>query len=109
MRRSYFDQAAPHDDLHRRSLRGGAIAMIAQGVNVVAQVASTIVLARILLPEDFGLVAMVSAVTAFVLIFVDLGTRDAVAQRGHVNEGEVSALFWITFAIGLAFTAVTVL
>lgn len=83
--------------------------MIAQGVNVVVQVVSTIVLARILSPEDFGLVAMVSSVTAFMLILVDLGTRDAVAQRGYVTEGEVSALFYVTFGIGFFFSAVTVL
>lgn len=109
MRRSYFDDAAPSHDLQRRSLRGGAVSMVAQGVNVVVQVTSTIILARILIPEDFGLVAMVSAVVGFASIFVDLGTRDAVAQRGSVDEGEVSALFWITCGVGLALTVITVL
>jgi polysaccharide transporter, PST family len=109
MHRSYFDDAAPSGDLHRRSLRGGAISMIAQGGNVAVQVVSTVILARILLPEDFGLVAMVSAVTGYVSTCVDLGTRDAVAQRGRVNEAEVSALFWITFAIGFVLTAITLL
>ena len=108
MRRVYFDEAAPSEDLHRRSLRGGAISMVAQGVNVVVQVVSTIVLARLLLPEDFGLVTMVSAVVGFASIFVDLGTRDAVAQRGRVTEGEVSALFWITLGVGLVLTIITV-
>ena len=106
---SYFDKSARGENLHRRSLRGGAISIVAQGGNVLIQIVSTIVLARILLPEDFGLVAMISAVTAFMLIFIDLGTRDAVAQRGTVDEGEVSALFWITFGVGLALTAATVL
>ena len=83
--------------------------MIAAGGSIAVQVVSTIVLARILAPEDFGLVAIVSAVTGYVLIVVDLGTRDALAQRGRVNEGEVSALFWFTCAIGLTLTAITVL
>jgi len=109
MRRVYFAEAAPSEDLNRRSLRGGAISMVAQGVNAVVQVISTIVLARLLLPEDFGLVAMVSAMIGFASIFVDLGTRDAVAQRGSVSEGEVSALFWITLGVGLALTAITAL
>jgi polysaccharide transporter, PST family len=109
MHHAYFDDAAPTEDLHRRSLHGGAISMIGQGGNLAVQVVSTIVLARILLPEDFGLVAMISAVTGYASICVDLGTRDAVAQRGRVNEGEVSSLFWITFAVGLALTAITVL
>jgi polysaccharide transporter, PST family len=107
LNQSYFGATAPSADLHRRSLRGGATAMIAQGGNVVVQTVSTIVLARILLPEDFGLVAMVSAVTGYAAIFIDLGTRDAVAQRSTVTEGEASALFWITFALGLTLTAIT--
>lgn len=106
---AYFEDAAPRDDLHRRSLRGGAISMAALALNVVVQVCSTVVLARILLPEDFGLVAMVSAVTGFASIFVDLGTRDAIAQRHSITEGEVSALFWITLGTGLALTTITAL
>jgi PST family polysaccharide transporter len=109
MHRGYFDDAVRSHDLHHRSLRGGAVSMIAQGGNMAVQVVSTIVLARILLPEDFGLVAMVSAVTGYLSICVDLGTRDAVVQRGSVDEGEVSALFWITFAIGFTLTAITIL
>jgi PST family polysaccharide transporter len=109
MRRVYFSKASPSTDLSQRSLRGGASFMIGQGGNVAIQVVSTIVLARILLPEDFGLVAMVLAFTGFASIFIDLGTRDAVSQRGHLPEGEASALFWITFGVGLAFTAVVFL
>jgi polysaccharide transporter, PST family len=108
MSHAYFDDSVRGDDLHRRSLRGGAMAMISQGGNVATQVISTIVLARILVPEDFGLVAMVSAITGYISIFVDLGTRDAVAQRAQLSEGEASALFWITAATGLVFTLITV-
>lgn len=102
MRRVYFNETPTQEDLHLRSLRGGAVSVVAQGTNMVLQVASTIVLARLLLPEDIGLVAMAVALTGFATVFVDLGTRDAVAQRGTVNEGEISALFWITFGTGLA-------
>jgi polysaccharide transporter, PST family len=109
MRRVYFSEASPSKDLSRKSLRGGASSMIGQGGNVAIQILSTIVLARILLPEDFGLVAMVLALTGFASIFIDLGTRDAITQRGHVSEGEASALFWITFAVALAFTVIIIL
>jgi PST family polysaccharide transporter len=108
MSHAYFHDSTRGSDLHQRSLRGGAMAMISQGGNVATQIISTIVLARILVPEDFGLVAMVSAITGYVAVFVDLGTRDAVAQRARLEEGEASALFWITAATGLAFTLVTV-
>lgn len=107
MSHAYFDDSARRNDLHRRSLRGGAVAMISQSGNVATQVISTIVLARILVPEDFGLVAMVSAITGYISIFVDLGTRDAVAQHARLREEEASALFLITAATGLAFTLIT--
>jgi hypothetical protein len=45
MSHAYFDNSARGNDLHRRSLRGGAMAMISQGGNVTTQVISTIVLA----------------------------------------------------------------
>jgi polysaccharide transporter, PST family len=109
MSHPYFDDSARGNDLNRRSLRGGALAMISQGGNITTQVISTIVLARILLPEDFGLVAMVSAITGYVAIFVDLGTRDAVTQHPHLNSGEASALFWITAATGVMFALITAL
>ena len=109
IKHSYFDDAALREGLHQRSLRGGAISMLAQGGNLTLQIVSTIVLARILLPEDFGLVAMVAAITGYGSVVIDLGTRDAVVQRSSINEGEVSALFWITLSIGVALTAITIL
>jgi polysaccharide transporter, PST family len=108
MSHAYFDDSVRGDDLHRRSLRGGVLTMISQGGNVTTQVISTVVLARILVPEDFGLVAMVSAITGYIAIFVDLGTRDAVAQHTRLKEEEASAMFWITAATGLTFALVTV-
>jgi PST family polysaccharide transporter len=108
MSHAYFDNSARGNDLHRRSLRGGVMTLMSQGGNVTTQVISTIVLARILVPEDFGIVAMVSAITGYVAIFVDLGTRDAVAQHPHLKAGEASALYWITAATALAFALITV-
>src|ERR1700683_1444546 len=109
MSHAYFDDSVRGNDLHRRSLRGGAVAMISQGGNVATQVISTIVLARILVPEDFGLVAMVSAITGYVANFVDLGTRDAVSQHSRLNAGEARPLFWNPAATGLVFALITVL
>jgi PST family polysaccharide transporter len=109
MSHAYFDDSARSSDLHQRSLRGGALAMISQVGNVTTQVISTVVLARILVPEDFGLVAMVSAITGYVAIFVDLGTRDAVAQHVRLASGEASALYWVTAATGLAIALLTVI
>jgi PST family polysaccharide transporter len=98
----YFGSHKLEKDLGRQSLRGGAILIVARGVNAVVQIGSVLFLARLLTPEDYGLVAMVAALTAFGPALVDLGTRDAVAQRPTLTEGEASTLFWITAGVGCA-------
>jgi polysaccharide transporter, PST family len=84
----------------RRSLHGGAVAIVARGLNALVQIGSVLFLARLLSPEDYGLVSMVAAITGFAPGMIDLGTRDAVVQRKRITEGEVSALFWITLGLG---------
>ena len=72
-----------------------------RAINVIVQVGSTMCLARLLSPDDFGLVAMVAAITGFAPMLVDLGTRDAAVQKSQITEEEVSALFWLTVGLGL--------
>ncbi len=58
------------------------------------------VLARLLAPQDFGLVGMVGAVTGVLHLFKDFGLGAAVVQRTSVTEEQISNLFWINLAIG---------
>ena len=100
---NYFGQNKPSEDFTGRSLRGGVVSLAARAVNALVQVASVIVLARLLSPEDYGLVSMVSAIVGIAPLLIDLGTRDAVIQQPHIEHDEISALFWMTFAMGCLF------
>lgn len=69
------------------------------------QVIATVVLARLLTPADFGLVAMV---TTFSLILMNVGLNgftEAVVQAGEMTHRLASNLFWINIAAGLILTA----
>ena len=99
----YFGENRPKGDFGRRSLRGGIISVGSRILNALVQVASVIVLARLLSPEDYGLVSMVGAILGIAPLLIDLGTRDAVIQQRHITAAEVSTLFWITFAFGCGF------
>jgi O-antigen/teichoic acid export membrane protein len=94
-------------DLKKRSVRGGAVTFGSQGVRFVVTIVSTMVLARLLSPEDFGIVAMVSTLTGFIMVFKDLGLSMATVQRSEINHSQVSALFWVNIAISLILTIVT--
>jgi O-antigen/teichoic acid export membrane protein len=94
-------------DLKGRSVRGGVLSVLAQGAQVFLQSISTVVLARLLTPSDFGLVAMVTAVTAIAAGFADLGLTEATIQRKEISHNQVSTLFWINVAVGLLLTLIT--
>lgn len=104
----YFEENKVESGLTRRSLHGGAVSIVARGLNAFIQIGSVLFLARLLSPEDYGLVSMVAALTGFAPSLVDLGTRDAIVQRQRITEREISALFWITVAIGSVFTVLII-
>jgi PST family polysaccharide transporter len=97
-----------HADLRGRSVRGGLLNVTSQGAQFLIQSIATVVLARLLTPTDFGLVAMVSTVTGLGQAFADLGLSEATIQRKEISQAQVSALFWINVAIGLGLMLVTV-
>jgi O-antigen/teichoic acid export membrane protein len=57
------------------------------------------VLARLLHPIDFGLVAMAMTVTGFLQVFKEAGLSTATIQREDITHAQVSNLFWINFGV----------
>jgi O-antigen/teichoic acid export membrane protein len=93
-------------DLQGRSLRGGVVTLGAQSIKFLLGLLSTATLARLLRPQDFGLVAMVTSITSFVALFRDLGLSNATVQRLQVTHEQISFLFWINVALSLGATLV---
>jgi O-antigen/teichoic acid export membrane protein len=88
-------------DLKEKAIRGGLARLFAQGANFGLRLASLMVLARLLVPRDFGLVGMVTAFTGVLGVFRDFGLSSAAIQRAHVTEEQLSTLFWINLAVGV--------
>lgn len=98
-----MQSAAGNEEMGRRAARGVASTAISQIVKVLATLATTIVVARILTPSDYGVVAMVAPLTGLVLIFQNLGLNQAVVQVRNLDPEHSNALFWInTLASALA-------
>ncbi|RYD75438.1 MAG: lipopolysaccharide biosynthesis protein, partial [Verrucomicrobiaceae bacterium] len=87
-------------DLKRKSVRGGAVTVASQVVSIGIQLTSTVVLARLLVPEDYGIMAMVMAVTSFVGLFRDMGLSSAAIQRKEITSAQQNNLFWLNVALG---------
>jgi O-antigen/teichoic acid export membrane protein len=95
-------------NLKARSIRGGVLTLSSQGAQFLLQSISTVVMARLLTPADFGLVAMVTAVTGLGQAFADLGLSEATIQREKISHQQVSTLFWINVGIGLLLMLITI-
>lgn len=63
-----------------------------------------IVLARLLNPEDFGMVALSDVFLGFAYLFADLGMGPAIIQRKEIDDDYLSTSFWVSVATGLAIT-----
>jgi PST family polysaccharide transporter len=94
------------DSVATTAVRGGGAVVVTRIFSQVVQNASTMVLARILVPEDFGVVAMAAAILAVVIILNDLGFIDASIQSDSLSEGQASNLFWISVLFNLILFAI---
>lgn len=87
-------------DLKQKTIQGGLVKLLAQGASLFVRVGSLMILARLLVPKDFGLVGMVTAFTGVLDSFRDFGLSSAAVQRSTVTEEQVSTLFWINMLVG---------
>jgi PST family polysaccharide transporter len=112
----FTEDLAPYDfeiafdpaELKRQSIHGGIATLVAQAITSAARFASVVILARLLSPGDFGLVAMVTPIIGFVGTINDLGFAQAIIQRRNITERQISSLFWINLAISFGLAALLV-
>jgi O-antigen/teichoic acid export membrane protein len=99
---AYFEDHQESEDLGRLALRGGIVSVAMQYGNGALQILAAIILARLLTPTDFGLVAIVTVLTSFAPLLIDFGLGDATTQRSKITPSQISSLFWLSSGVGLA-------
>lgn len=87
-------------DLKRRTVRAGIINIGARGVGFMIRIVSIMIMGRLLTPEDYGLVTMVTAFTGVLNMFGCFGLFQAAIQRNQLSERESSSLFWLNMTFG---------
>jgi PST family polysaccharide transporter len=102
----YFEDHQESRDLGRLALRGGTASVAIQYGNGVLQLVASVILARLLAAEDFGLVAIVTVLTSFAPLLIDFGLGDATAQKSKITQSQISSLFWLSSGFGLAIAVI---
>lgn len=74
---------------------------VSQFVRILSQLANLFVLARLLPPSDYGLMAMATVVTNLALLLRDQGTSAALIQKEKLSDQTITTVFWFNIALGL--------
>jgi O-antigen/teichoic acid export membrane protein len=102
--REYFNTEHLTGALGSRTARGGVVTIVSHGLKFAFSILATAVLARLLTPQDYGLIGMVVVFTGFVTMFKDLGLSLATVQRAEITYDQISTLFWVNVALSVAIT-----
>lgn len=92
--------------LKNKTITGLFWAFVSQGGRQVANLVIVALLARMLRPDDFGLLAMAAVFTNYAAIFRDMGISSAIIQRQNVEEKHLSSAFWLNVFAGFILTVI---
>ena len=87
-------------DLQRRVARGLTWTIVDTWGSQALNLGIFVVLARLLTPVDFGLVALAAVFVALAQLLVDQGLGDALIQRPQVTRSHIDTAFWVAVVTG---------
>src|SRR4051812_26221927 len=88
-------------DLGRRTARGAGITLAGQGARILLQLLSVMVLARLLVPSDYGLLAVGLVVVGIGEVVRDFGLTAAAVRAPELTIQQRNGLFWINSGAGV--------
>ena len=102
-----FAPTVPHGGTALRSLavRGAGMNIFTGATGIAIQMVSTVVLGRLLLPRDFGLLAMVVTFSLLPTNAAPNGFIDSILQRKEIDRALATNLFWINLGLGVLLSA----
>jgi O-antigen/teichoic acid export membrane protein len=78
---------------------GASWLLFGQILGYIAQIISMTILARLLLPEDYGVYSIAIAFTAFGGLVVNTGFGEALIHKKDVTQEDTHSVFWLTMLL----------
>jgi len=89
--------------IERKAIKGATwLALFKFSGQAVSWIA-TVIVARILVPDDYGLMEMATVITGYAFIFNDLGLGQAIIQNPNVTKKQLSSVFWFSILLSFFF------
>ncbi|MCJ8292853.1 MAG: lipopolysaccharide biosynthesis protein [Colwellia sp.] len=95
--------------LQSKAVKGVAALGVGKGIGRLISFANTIILARILSPDDYGLMAMAMVVCGFITFFNEIGLGSAIIQREEVSDKQLNGAFSIALLASFVLYGITYL
>jgi len=93
-------------EFRHRTINGIAWSVVSRVGRLALTFVIGVILARLLSPREFGLIAMVTVITSFASIFAELGFSAALVQKQDVTQVHLSSVFWLNLGAGLLLTLI---
>lgn len=102
----HVDPATP---IHERSVTAGVRwSLIAMAGRQFGRMAFALLLARMLGPENYGIIGQATVYIAFTALLLDQGFGAALIQRKRLEEHEVGSVVWLNIVSGIALALITI-
>src|SRR5688572_8431806 len=95
--------------LRKQALSGIRWTSLSSLIRACLQLLQIAILARLLDSADFGLMALVVAIAAFLQIFADMGLSSAIVHHQEISQRQLSSLYWLNVGTALGLTLLMVL
>ena len=88
-------------DIKNKTVRAMGWVLLSKVTTQALSFCFGIVLARLLVPDDFGLMVMVSVFIGFASLFADVGFGQALIQKQNAHEAHYSSIFWMNCIVAV--------
>lgn len=92
---------ASNSTLKHKAVNGVLWRIGEQGGNQIIQLALSIILARLIAPEQFGMIAMLSVFTAIANVFINSGLSNALIRKNDRTQIDCSTVYWYNIAMSI--------
>jgi len=89
-------------ELHKKATSGFKWTGISSMATTALQIIQLLVLAHLLSPEDFGLMAMIMVIIGFMQSYSDLGISNAIIHYQKISRDQFSSLYWLNLFAGIS-------
>lgn len=97
------------DQLRKQSVRSMGLLAMGSGVARTISFTTTLILARLLAPEDYGLMALAMVSVGLISFFNDVGLGAAIVQNPELDKRAINGCFAFSIALGTLLTLISVL